>query len=31
MSRGLKAPFKPYEGRKTKDKHIRWIVKYSEV
>ncbi|MBR0491856.1 MAG: hypothetical protein IJJ82_07455 [Clostridia bacterium] len=23
MSRGLKAPFKPYEGRKTKDKHIR--------
>lgn len=23
MSRGLKAPFKEYEGRKSKDKHIR--------
>ena len=23
MSRGLKAPFKEYEGKKTKDKHIR--------
>lgn len=23
MSRGLKAPFKTYEGKKTKDKHIR--------
>lgn len=23
MSRALKAPFKTYEGRKTKDKHIR--------
>ena len=23
MSRGLKAPFKSYEGNKTKDKHIR--------
>lgn len=23
MSRGLKAPFKPYEGQKSKDKHVR--------